>query len=344
MYTFATPALRYQPATLQRDVAVAAAIDGLIRPRECERTSRIGQRTIEVCEDRCVASGPKFIRFFWPVLAALRELGGSAKPREVVDLVLEKANINDDERAERTKSGSLRVDNQVHWARNYLVWAGLLDGSQRGRWALSSDGWSLPLGDQTLATAHELFKRVRTDHSEQWGQSDTEDMNDSEQPPDAIDETESSEVALTTDLRSTVLSLTSSGFENLCKRLLTELGLVQLRTVGQAGDRGIDVEGHLRVNPVVTFRVGVQCKLYADGNKVSPRHIREFQGALGPFDRGIFMTTSVFTQQAEEQASSPGYKPIDLIDGERLIELLEEYRLGIRQLTVVDDSFFAPFK
>jgi len=56
------------------------------------------------------------------------------------------------------------------------------------------------------------------------------------------------------------------------------------------------------------------------------------------------MTTSVFTQQAEEQASSPGYKPIDLIDGERLIELLEEYRLGIRELTVVDDSFFALFK
>lgn len=54
------------------------------------------------------------------------------------------------------------------------------------------------------------------------------------------------------------------------------------------------------------------------------------------------MTTSVFTQQAEEQATSPGYKPIDLIDGERLLERLQEYRLGIRQLTVVDDEFFAP--
>ena len=139
------------------------------------------------------------------------------------------------------------------------------------------------------------------------------------------------------------MALSPTGFEHLCKRLLTELGLVQLRAVGQAGDRGIDIEGHLRVNSVVSFRVGVQCKLYADGNKVTPRHIREFQGALGPFDRGIFMTTSVFTQQSEEQATSPGYKPIDLMDGERLIELLREYNLGIRQVTVVDHEFFSPF-
>ncbi len=294
-----------------------------------------------------MASGPKFIRFFWPVLASLRDLGGSARPREVVDLVLDNLEIDDDERAERTKSGSLRVANQVHWARNYLVWAGLLDGSQRGRWALSNDGWAIPLEQQSHETALALFKRVRAEHSDEWGQAtpvDDADDADPEDPPAAITESESTEIALTTDLRSTVLALSSGGFENLCKRLLTELGLVQLRTVGQAGDRGIDVEGHLRVNSVVSFRVGVQCKLYSDGNKVIPRQIREFQGALGPFDRGIFMTTSVFTQQAEEQATSPGYKPIDLIDGERLVELLQEYDLGIKRVTLVDEDFFSPFR
>lgn len=294
-----------------------------------------------------MAAGPKFIRFFWPVLAAVRELGGSAKPREVVDLALDKADIGDDERAERTKSGSLRVDNQVHWARNYLVWAGLLDGSTRGAWKLTPAGWNLDLEAQDHAAAHELFKKVRRDKKDEWGQNESgpEDDEPAEEPEvEALNEEESEELALTSALRTTLQGLSPAGFENLCKRLLTQLGLVQLRTVGQAGDRGIDVEGHLRVSAVVSFRVGVQCKLYADGNKVVPRQIREFQGALGPFDRGIFMTTSVFTQQAEEQATSPGYKPIDLIDGERLIELLQEHRLGIRQITVVDKDFFAPFK
>lgn len=295
-----------------------------------------------------MASGPRFIRFFWPVVAALRDLGGSARPREVIDLVLETLEVPDDERAERTKGGSLRIDNQIHWARNYLVWAGLLDGSQRGRWALSHDGWSLALEDQDHAAALEMFKRVRSEHREEWGQASGSDEAEADaetdEPPVALDEGESTEVALVNDLRSTVLTLSPGGFENLCKRLLTELGLMQLRTVGQAGDRGIDVEGHLRVNAVVSFRVGVQCKHYNDGNKVTPRQIREFQGALGPFDRGIFMTTSVFTQQAEEQATSPGYKPIDLIDGERLIELLQEHGLGIKHVTVVDDRFFSPFR
>ena len=176
------------------------------------------------------------------------------------------------------------------------------------------------------------------------GPSTSEDDNaDPEQPPEPVTPSESEEVALSTTVRSTVLGLSPPGFENLCKRLLTELGLTQLRAVGQADDRGIDIEGHLRVNPVVSFRVGVQCKRYAEGNQVTPRQVREFQGALGPFDRGIFMTTSVFTQQAESQAGAPGYKPIDLIDGERLVELLIEHRLGIKDITIVDDGFFAPF-
>ncbi len=287
--------------------------------------------------------GPKFIRFFWPIIEALREFGGSARPREVVIRVIEVVGISDDERAERTKSGVLRVDNQVHWARNYLVWAGLLDGSQRGRWALSKAGWSLPLAAQDHETAYALFKQVRPDRRDEWGQAEQDDDSDTEQPPAPVNAVELEESGLVDQLRAVVLSLSSAGFEGLCKRLLTELGLVQLRTVGQAGDRGIDVEGHLRVSSVISFRVGVQCKLYAEGNKVTPRQIRELQGALGPFDRGIFMTTSVFTQQAEEQASSPGYKPIDLIDGERLLELLQEHRLGIEQVMVVDSDFFAPF-
>lgn len=291
-------------------------------------------------------AGPKFIRFFWPLLTALRELGGAAKPREVIDLVLDSLDISDDERAERTKSGSLRVENQVHWARNYLVWAGLLDGSERGWWKLSKEGWALSLEEQDHDIAHALFKQVRAERGEEWGQGSgvDDDGADPEQPPAPVSPAESADVELITSMRSTVLRLDPTGFEHLCKRLLTELGLSQLRTVGHAGDRGIDVEGHLRVNPVVSFRVGVQCKRYADGNPVTPRQVRELQGALGPFDRGIFITTSVFTQQAEEQAGAPGYKPIDLIDGERLVELLVERRLGIKDITIVDDEFFAPFR
>jgi restriction system protein len=297
-------------------------------------------------DDARVGSGPRFLRFFWPIVTALREAGGAGSPRDIVDRAIELVGIDDDERAERTASGALRVDNQAHWARNYLVWAGLLDGSTRGRWALTTAGWKLPLDEQSTQTAYDLFKRVRLEKEGEWREQDSvsDERSLEEAAPIPLDSSDSDEATLAAGLRQTLLSLTPGGFENLCKQLLSRLGLVQLRAVGRAGDRGIDVEGHLRVSSVVSFRVGVQCKLYGDGNKIVPKQIREFQGALGPFDRGIYMTTSVFTQQAEEQAALPGYKPVDLIDGERLIELLREHGLGIRQVTVIDSEFFEPFR
>lgn len=292
-------------------------------------------------------AGPKFIRFFWPVISSVRELGGAAKPREVVDHVLDAEAVGDDERAERLKSGALRVENQVHWARNYLVWAGLLDGSTRGVWALTPDGWQIDLDVLTHEDAHGLFKRLREERGGDWGRDG--DGADAEAPEDSgdvrpLDKYESADQAVTKALRAALQSLSHSGFERLCRQLLGRIGLVQVVAVGKAGDRGIDVEGLLRVNAVVSFRVGVQCKLYGEGNKITPRHIREFQGALGPFDRGIFMTTSVFTRQAEVTASAPGSKPVDLIDGERLIELLLENDLGTKLTKAVDEDFFEPFR
>lgn len=93
------------------------------------------------------------------------------------------------------------------------------------------------------------------------------DGADPEQPPAPIFETGAEEVALADDLRSTVSNLSPTGSEHLGKRLLTELGLEQLQTVGQSGDRGIDVHGNLRINSVVSFRVGVHCKRHADSTR-----------------------------------------------------------------------------
>jgi len=74
------------------------------------------------------------------------------------------------------------VDNQVHWARSYLVWAGLLDGSKRGWWQLTTSGWSLDLEDHDLESAYEPFKRVHGEHAGVGGQVVADDSADPEQP------------------------------------------------------------------------------------------------------------------------------------------------------------------
>lgn len=51
---------------------------------------------------------------------------------------------------------------------------------------------------------------------------------------------------------------------------------------------------------------------------------------VGRSDKGLFLTTGSFTRSAQEEATRDGAPPIDLIDGERLAELLKELQLGVR--------------
>jgi restriction system protein len=50
-------------------------------------------------------SGPKFVRFFGPVLDALGQLGGSARPPEVYDAIAKKLNVSDEAMGETLASG-----------------------------------------------------------------------------------------------------------------------------------------------------------------------------------------------------------------------------------------------
>jgi len=46
----------------------------------------------------------------------------------------------------------------------------------------------------------------------------------------------------------------------------------------------------------------------------------------GRADKGIIMTTGTFTPEARREASRDGVPPIELIDGEKLVEMLERPR------------------
>ena len=106
--------------------------------------------------------GPQFVRFFGPLLNALRALGGSAEPRSAMDKVVELEAVTEKELAEKTKSGQSRYEDQVHWARFYLCRAGLIDGKIRGRWKLTASGNETYLDRKTaLALFRDVYSRFR---------------------------------------------------------------------------------------------------------------------------------------------------------------------------------------
>ena len=89
--------------------------------------------------------GPQFVRYFGPVMEALKDLGGSGRPSEVKDLIIEKLGLSDHEVNEALESGASRFSNQVDWAKFYLSAAGYIDASTRGVWSLTDKGRSYSL-------------------------------------------------------------------------------------------------------------------------------------------------------------------------------------------------------
>lgn len=290
------------------------------------------------------SAGPKFVRYFGPVLDALRSLGGSGRPVEVQDLIAERFKISEADQAVQLKSGAPRYANQVNWARFYLAKADLIDASTRGVWSLTEKGRSTRLDAEK---ALELFRELHQRFSE--GGTDEADEDEKEASASDRPEGKGPGTAAPRSYRSELLALLKSlppgGFEQLCQRLLRESGFEQVVVTGRSGDGGLDGNGVLQVNPFVSFRVYFQCKRYKES--VGPSAVRDFRGAMqGRADKGIIISTGIFTSEARKESLRDGVPPIELVDGEKLLDMFEKLELGLKPVTTfeLEPSFFDEFR
>jgi restriction system protein len=65
----------------------------------------------------------------------------------------------------------------------------------------------------------------------------------------------------------------------------------------------------------------------------------------GRTDKGIIITTGTFTAEARREAARDGAPPIELIDGEKLIDMFMNLELGLKPVVTheVDEKFFEEF-
>src|SRR5207342_2927692 len=82
----------------------------------------------------------RFSRLLQPVLDAIRELGGSARPSEVKEWIIRELKLPANYINAVNKGGESKFGNDVDWARFYLARAGYLDSSTRGVWSLTASG------------------------------------------------------------------------------------------------------------------------------------------------------------------------------------------------------------
>ena len=285
---------------------------------------------------RQTKASSQFIKYIGPVIDAIRELGGSGRPDEVRAVIARDLHITEEEQSAPLPSGvQTRFENQVHWARFYLAKAGYIDSSQRGVWTLTDKGRSLGTvtNDKAILIVKEVSAQTKLRASDYAASTP------------ANDELGLLDTNYREELARTLQSLPAAGFERFCQRLLRESGFQEVTVTGRSGDGGIDGIGILQVNALVSFKVLFQCKKYA--GSVSPSHVRDFRGAMtGRADKGIIITTGSFTSEARKEAIRDGAPPIELVDGEKLANMLEKLELGLRprQTYELDPGFFDEYR
>jgi restriction system protein len=282
----------------------------------------------------------EFATYINPLIIALKQLGGSAHADEVCTAVADKLNLSDDVLDKQLKNGQSRFENQVHWARFYLSTTGYLDSSGRGIWALTEKGRNAPVftDTQLREIIQEVQKRTSKSRTSKSIDTNVEIEDNNSIIPDSTNANSREQ------LLNILKSLPPSGFERICQRLLREAGFEKVQVTGRSGDGGIDGNGVLQLNSFVSFQVLFQCKRY-EGN-VSASQVRDFRGAMqGRAEKGIIMSTGGFTADAKREATRDGVQPIELVDGEKLVEMFEQLSLGLKPRTIyeIDEEFFKSF-
>ena len=260
-----------------------------------------------------------------PLLRALVECGGSAKPRVLYPKVA--ANFPDLTAAEQeqrleSSPSTRKWCNLVQWVRQALVSAGEIDGSTRGVWTITSKGTARlthgvqPAPAHTSTPARDLSLRDLANRSRDEAKS-----------------------RLLTELKA----LSPTAFEHFCKVLLQQLGYREVNVTKRSGDGGIDGYGNFQQG-VVAIKSAFQAKRWTDA-PVSRPDIDRLRGVLqGEFDHGVFITTSRFTKDATEASYKKGAISILLLDGDAVVEVMLERGLGVTKqplyLYEVDDEFF----
>ncbi len=277
-----------------------------------------------------------------PVLDALRELGGAARPKQVSALVAQNLGLPPEVMEAKLKSGTERLHNQVCWARQYLVWEGLIDGARRGEWKLTDAGARTRL---TEAEGRSIFLKWVEIH-QRTRQAKLEPEESAVAAPETAAPEEIEEPTMEAELLNVIQALPPSGFERLCMRLLHEWAFEDIKVLGKSHDGGVDGTAVLRLNAFVSFDVAFQCKRYRGG--VSRDQVASFRGSKKALhaEKLILITTGYFTAEAIKEAKGEGALAVELVDGDRLIELFSERKLGLRREEVirVDHVFFEQFR
>lgn len=139
----------------------------------------------------------------------------------------------------------------------------------------------------------------------------------------------------------------SSFFEQLVVNLLLKMGYGYDEKAGIVTggpyDHGID--GIIYEDKLGLDLVYIQAKRYGRDKTIGSKDIQAFVGAMENIQKGVFITTAAFSNEALSYAKRQQQKSIKLLDGNQLVELMIDNFVGvtsIKQLNIykIDSDYF----
>jgi restriction system protein len=296
---------------------------------------------------------PDFQTLMLPLLSIAGD-GQEHLTSDCLEILSTQFGITEKERAEMLPSGGQPVfKNRVHWAKAYLKMSGLITNTRRGSFKITDRG--LKTLSEKPAKINLQYLKQFEDYLEQ--RESWKSNSQAEEPEASVDHSTPREKlessfqqiknALASDLLEKVKNCSWQFFEQLVVDLLVKMGYGGTRkdaseVIRKTGDEGID--GIIKEDKLGLDTIYVQAKKW-EGSVGRPE-IQKFVGALAGqgAKKGIFITTSRFSSEAKEYVPKNETK-IVLIDGERLVDLMIDYDLGVAvketyQLKEIDSDFF----
>lgn len=294
-------------------------------------------------------------KVMYATLCLLRDKKAPTHGSQLLDEVGEQLSMDDWAREIMESNGLPRWRMYAHFFSVDAVKAGYLTKS-KGMWTLTPDGVkALDLGEREyFLKAQQGYRAWKATQVAQAGAKPAgvsavlEDVEDA--PPEVRlqDIQREVQIGLAAEILENIKACTPTYFERLVVQLLITMGYGGSReeagrAVGRSGDGGID--GVINEDRLGLDAIYLQAKRWSNGTVGRPE-IQQFVGALAGrrASKGVFITTSHFSQEAKDYAAASTYKVV-LIDGERLANLMIEHGLGVSvvatyQLKRVDTDFF----
>jgi len=307
---------------------------------------------------------PKFFELFNKVLLAL-ESGDEVHRKDLRVMVAEKLNLTEDEMNETMSGGGRRIYSRIHWATEYLVQAEAINRPKRGYLQITDFGRELlakyPSGialedvrntPGVLAWTERSIAK-REERNSKSVEADTYLTSEFSSEGSPLENIESAfyvmRSALAGELLDRIRNERPDFFEQLVLQLLHKMGYgaspADIEHIGGSGDEGVD--GVIHHDQLGLDKIYIQAKRYKDDSTIGRPAIQSFVGALSgkKATRGVFLATTKFSKEAKEYVEGLTGFNVVLIDGNRLVDLMIEHKVGVTteqtfELLSIDANFF----